>query len=75
MFIRPLTDSPRSLANDSISSSALVSYCGIETPKSFRNNVAYIQNWLQVLRNDKRLIVSASGKAEKAVGLILNSQY
>jgi len=58
-----------------LGASALVSYCGIETPKSFRNNVAYIQNWLQVLRNDKRLIVSASGKAEKAVGLILNSQY
>lgn len=30
---------------------------------------------LQVLRNDKRLIVSASGKAAKAVDWILNSQH
>ena len=56
-----------------LSASALVSYCGLETSSSFRNNAAYIQNWLQALRNDKRLIVSASSKAEKAVGLILNS--
>ena len=56
-----------------ISASALVSYCGLETSSSFRNNTAYIQNWLQALRNDKRLIVSASSKAEKAVDLILNN--
>lgn len=31
----------------------------------------YIQSWLQVLKNDKRFIVSAAGKAEKAVALIL----
>ena len=57
-----------------LGASALVSHCGLETSSSFRNNAAYIQNWLHALRNDKRLIVSASGKAEKAVGLILNSQ-
>ena len=52
-------------------SAALVNHCGIETDHSIRNNAAYIQNWLQVLRNDKRFIVSASAKAEKAVNLIL----
>ena len=56
-----------------LGASALVSHCGLETSSSFRNNTAYIQNWLQALRNDKRLIVSASGKAEKAVDWILNS--
>ena len=45
---------------------------GLETPGSLRNSAAYIQNWLRVLKNDKRLIVSASGKAEKAVQMILN---
>ena len=44
----------------------------LETPNSFRNSAAYIQNWLHVLKNDKRFIVSASGKAEKAVQMILN---
>ena len=50
---------------------ALVNHAGLETASSFRNNAAYVQNWLQVLRNDKRFIVSAAGKAEKAVKLIL----
>ena len=54
-----------------IGASALVNASGLETAESFRNNAAYVQNWLQVLRNDKRFIVSASGKAEKAVALIL----
>ena len=56
-----------------IAAASLVSHCGIETSSSFRNSAAYIQNWLQVLKNDKRFIVSAAGKAEKAVQLILNS--
>jgi len=49
-----------------------VNRVGLETAHSFRNNAAYVQNWLQVLRNDKRFIISAAGKAEKAVDLILN---
>ena len=57
-----------------IGSSALVYHCGLETPSSFRNNTAYIQNWLQVLKNDKRFIVSAASKAEKAVNFILEGQ-
>lgn len=44
---------------------------GIETRKSFRNSAAYIQNWLQVLKNDNKFIVSAAGKAEKAVNYII----
>jgi len=54
-----------------IGAAALVNHAGLETAHSFRNNAAYVQNWLQVLRNDKRFIVSAAGKAEKAVSLIL----
>ena len=46
---------------------------GLETSHSLRNNAAYIQNWLQVLKDDKRFIVSAAGKAEKAVNLILGT--
>ena len=57
-----------------IGAAALVNYSGLETPSSFRNNAAYIQNWLGVLKGDKRFIVSAAGKAEKAVKLILNHE-
>ena len=55
-----------------IGAAALVNHIGLETSTSLRNNAAYIQNWLQVLKGDKRFIVSAAGKAEKAVNLILN---
>lgn len=54
-----------------IGAAALVSHIGLETSHSFRNSAAYIQNWLSVLKDDKRFIVSAAGKAEKAVALIL----
>ena len=54
-----------------IGAAALVNRAGLETAKSFRNSAAYIQSWLQALKNDKRFIVSAAGKAEKAVDYIL----
>ena len=57
-----------------IGASALVHAAGLETPDSFRNNVGYIQNWLKVLRNDRKVIVSASGRADKAVSYILNAE-
>ena len=56
-----------------IGAATLVNHVGLETASSFRNSAAYIQNWLTVLKGDKRFIVSASGKAEKAVNLILGS--
>ena len=55
-----------------IGSANLMNIIGIETKKSFRNSTAYIQNWLSVLENDVKFIVSASGRAEKAADYILN---
>ena len=57
-----------------IGSANLMNIIGIETKKSFRNSAAYIQNWLSVLKNDVKFIVSASSKAEKAVDYILNAE-
>lgn len=54
-----------------ISSATILNIIGIETKGSFTNSAAYIQNWLSVLRNDVKFIVSASSKAEKAVNYIL----
>ena len=51
----------------------LVNHVGLETTGSFRNSAGYIQSWLKALKNDKRLIVSAAGKADKAVAMILNA--
>ena len=49
----------------------MLNYLGIETTGTFNNSAAYIESWLQVLRNDNKFIVSASSKAEKAVNYIL----
>lgn len=54
-----------------IGAAALLNFTGIETKKSLRNNAAYIQSWLSALKNDKRMIVQASGAASKAVDLII----
>lgn len=52
-------------------SATILNIIGIETKNSFTNSAAYIQNWLSVLRNDVKFVVSASSKAEKAVKYIL----
>ncbi len=57
-----------------IGSATILHEIKIETDSSFRNNTAYIQNWLGVLKGDKKFIVSAASRAEKAVNLILNIQ-
>ena len=57
-----------------LGASALVNFLGLETKSSFRNNAAYIQNWAQHLRADNKLIVHASGRAEKAVNYILTGE-
>lgn len=55
-----------------IGAATILHEIGIDTAGSFRNSAAYIQRWLRALKNDKRLIVSAAARAEKAVRLILN---
>ena len=57
-----------------LGSAFLVNHVGLETVQSFNNSAAYIAGWLSVLKNDKRLIVTAAGKAEKAVRYILNEK-
>lgn len=47
---------------------------GMETVESFRNNTAYIQNWLKKLASDPKFIVNASGKAEKAVKFLFGDK-
>ena len=53
-----------------IGNSFLCSESGIE--KTFKNSVAYIQNWLKVLKNDSKMVLSAASKADKAVKYILS---
>ena len=55
-----------------IGSVSIMNLLGIETPQTFKNSAAYIKNWLSVLKNDNKFIVSASSKAEKAVNYIFS---
>jgi antirestriction protein ArdC len=40
---------------------------------TLENSTAYIQNWLKALKDDKSMLLRASGKATAAVGCILGS--
>lgn len=53
-----------------IGSAILMSTMGIDLPKTFDNSIAYLQNWIKVLQNDNRFIVSAASQAQKAVRFI-----
>lgn len=44
---------------------------GIDCEKATKNSAAYIQSWSKRFKEDKRLIVSAASRAEKAVRFIL----
>ena len=57
-----------------IGSAALLLLLGIENDKTKRNNQAYIQSWAEALEKDPKLIVRASGRAKKAVALILGEE-
>lgn len=57
-----------------LGSAAILNTLGLETKNTFSDSTAYIQNWMQVLRNDERFIVSASSRADKAVSLILGRE-
>ena len=54
-----------------LGSAYLLNIFGIETTDSIKNNAAYIKGWLSVLENDTKMIVSAAGRAEKAVKYIM----
>lgn len=54
-----------------IGSCYLMSHAGILT-SDISNTAAYIQAWLEKLRNDKRFIIYASAQAQKATDYILD---
>lgn len=57
-----------------LGASMLCGVAGIDN-HTIENSASYIQSWLNALKNDKSLIVSASQKAQKAVDYILNTKF
>lgn len=55
-----------------IGAASLLATLGIETSDTLNNSAAYIKSWLKALKNDKKMVVVASARAEKAIRMILN---
>ena len=53
-----------------IGASFLCSYAGIEN-KTIDNSTAYIQNWLKVLNDDRKMVINAASRAERSMAYIL----
>ena len=49
----------------------LCTYTGLDSEKAFKNSVAYLKGWLKALKNDNKMIVWASSRAEKAARYII----
>lgn len=54
-----------------ITAASILTTLGMETGNSFRNSAAYVKSWAKHIKDDPMMFVSAAGKAEKAVDLIL----
>ena len=50
----------------------LAGYCGIEN-RTINNSASYLANWLDVLKNDSRMIVVAASQAQKAADFIIGA--
>ena len=54
-----------------LTSASILANAGVETESSFRNTTAYIESWISALKNDNRMLVWASSRADKAYNLIM----
>ncbi len=57
-----------------IGSAMICNSIKIECDKAFKNSIAYLQSWLSALKNDKKMIVWAASRAEKAVKYIIGEE-
>jgi len=48
---------------------------GIESKEEDKQDVAYIQNWVKALKDDRKMVVLAGAQAQKAVDFITNKKY
>jgi antirestriction protein ArdC len=51
-------------------SAFLCQACGLNSTRQIDQTAAYLQNWMQALRNDPAMLVKASGQAQKAADYI-----
>ena len=78
----PLTESQRYGSSpyckgELIAEMGAASLCGQAeiAERTLENSASYIQNWLEALQNDKKLIVQAAAQAQKAADFILGVKH
>jgi antirestriction protein ArdC len=49
----------------------LLSYCGIDSENLYENSGAYLQNWMEKLSSEPKLIVTAAGAAQRRFDAVL----
>ena len=54
-----------------MASAFLCYHCQINLPEILTNQAAYVQHWIQTLKGDSRLVITAASQAEKAAKFIL----
>jgi antirestriction protein ArdC len=54
-----------------ITSAMITNHFNIDTKDVFESNASYIASWVKHLQDDKNMIISASGKAQKAFDMII----
>src|SRR5208282_2301065 len=66
---RVLTETRPSRPNAELGSAFLCADLGL-TPEPRADHASYIENWLRVLKNDKRAIFTAASHAERAAAFL-----
>lgn len=54
-----------------ITAASILSTLGMESGNSFRNSAAYVKHWSEHIKSDPMMFVTAAGRADKAIALIL----
>lgn len=56
-----------------ITAASILTTLGLESGNSFRNSAAYVKSWSEHIKSDPMMFVTAAGRAEKAIDLILGT--
>lgn len=56
-----------------ITAATILNELGLESGNTLRNSAAYVKSWASHIKEDPMMFVTAAGKAEKAVDLILGT--
>jgi antirestriction protein ArdC len=58
-----------------VGSSFLCAIAGITNERTEQNSTAYIQHWIEALKGDSRLVITAASAAQKAADAIVGKAF